>query len=68
MGVAFSIQTRSGVVLGFALTFTVIAGLVVSALAAGRKPHLRGLAQGVWIGLSVAVLLEGLCFLNLLTK
>jgi len=41
-----------------------IMAVVVNTLAflAYRRPHLRGLGIGLWIGFGVAVLIEGACF------
>jgi hypothetical protein len=61
--------------LGFALHSDVLpwatmAGLVVGlnalAILARRHPARRAYAQGLWIGMGIAVLLEGACFLTMM--
>jgi hypothetical protein len=61
--VGAAMRSRVGAVLGFVLVVAVLAGLHLIALWARRHPARRGLAQGLWIGMGIAVLLEGVCFL-----
>ena len=47
------------ILIGFCIIVVVINAL---AFLAYRRPHLRGLGIGLWIGFGVAVLIEGACF------
>jgi len=68
MGLAIGAGARAplGPVLGWVFVAAVLGGLHVIALWARRHPARRGLAQGLWIGMGIGVLLEGVCFLALL--
>ena len=39
-----------------------LAGFVTLAIRARRDPNRRGWAMGIWIGIGLAALLEGICF------
>jgi hypothetical protein len=62
-GIESAARPPFGVVLECLFVGAVLAGLHLMALWARRRPTRRGLAQGVWIGMGIAVLLEGVCFL-----
>ena len=50
---------------GFLIIAGVVVGLVVLAISMKRKPHGRSFAIGLWIGIGVALLMEGLCWVML---
>ena len=47
---------------GGMLAAALVAGLIHLAFSAGRKPRWRSFAIGLWIGLGVSLLIEGICF------
>jgi hypothetical protein len=55
-------QAHSGAVF-WGVVLVAVAALNAAAFAARGSRRWRGLAQGLWIGLGIAVLLEGVCFL-----
>jgi hypothetical protein len=44
----------------------VVVGLNALAMLARRDPQRRAYAQGLWIGLGIAALLEGACFMAIM--
>jgi hypothetical protein len=65
-GYAYAPRAQSAGAVAWLLIGAVIAGIGVIAWSMHRSPRWRGLGQGLWIGLGVAILLEGLCFLTLM--
>jgi hypothetical protein len=61
----FVTRTRANA-LAWVFIGAVAAGIGIVAWATQRSYRWRGLAQGLWIGLGIAILLEGLCFLTML--
>jgi hypothetical protein len=64
-GILFGITGRGStmfatiaVVAGIAL----LAGFVALAIRFRRQPLRRGLSMGIWLGIGLAALLEGICF------
>jgi len=59
----YALNEFHGAVVGWLLIGAVVVGLHLAAVFARRNPRRQALAQGLWLGLGIAVLLEGLCFL-----
>ena len=51
-----------GVVIAIAVAGLILAGAIRLAIRTRRDPMHRGWAMGIWIGIGLACLLEGLCF------
>lgn len=52
--------------LGWLLIAGVAAVLVILAVQLKRQPHWRSFAIGLWIGLGVTLLIEGICWVTLI--
>ena len=48
--------------IGLTICGGVLGALILLSIWARRRPAQRGWAMGIWIGLGVACLIEGLCF------
>jgi hypothetical protein len=68
-GLLFGLAGRNGATyatLAIVAGIGILAGFVAIAIAFQRQPRRRGLALGIWLGIGMAALLEGLCFAGMM--
>ena len=61
-------HSASGAVVAIAVAGLILAGAIRLAIRTRRDPMRRGWAMGIWIGIGLAFLLEGLCFSGMLFR
>ena|SRR5687767_12316548 len=60
-----SVGPSPGLGLVLSVYLAVALALAAAAIALRKRPRFRGYAEGIWLGLGFATLLQGICFLRL---